>query len=67
VNDDRIITSTDIIFMVNYVFKSGPPPVPLTECGDVNCDDMLTSADVIYMVNYVFKGDTPPCDVCAVP
>jgi hypothetical protein len=53
--------------MVNYVFKSGPPPVPLTECGDVNCDELLTSADVIYMVNYVFKGDTPPCDVCAVP
>ncbi len=67
VNDDRVVTSTDIIFMVNYVFKSGPPPVPLTECGDVNCDELLTSADVIYMVNYVFKGDTPPCDVCAVP
>lgn len=60
VNADGVTTSADIIYLVNYVFKGGPPPVnPGT--GDVNCDGTVTSADIIYLVCYVFKGGPPPC------
>jgi M6 family metalloprotease-like protein len=67
VNVDGPITSGDIVFMVNYVFKGGAAPRPIPRAGDVNCDLVLSSADIIRMVNYVFKGGLPPCDICAVP
>jgi len=64
VNVDGVITSADIIYLVGYVFKGGPPPKPCAAAGDVNCDGVVTSADIIYLVGYVFKGGPPPCDVC---
>lgn len=63
-NSDAAITSADIIYAVNYVFKSGPAPVPCAAVGDVNCDGSVTSADIIYLVGYVFKGGPAPCDAC---
>jgi hypothetical protein len=64
VDTSGTITSADIIYLVNFVFKAGPPPRPVREAGDVNCTSAITSSDVIYLVNYVFKGGPPPCDVC---
>jgi len=64
VNLSGTLTSADIIFVVNFVFKSGPPPLPCAANGDVNCTGSCTSADIIYMVNHVFKGGPPPCDIC---
>jgi len=61
VNATSTITSTDIIFLVNYVFKNGTSPTPVN-LADVNCDGQATASDVIYLVNYVFKGgDQPVC------
>jgi subtilisin family serine protease len=52
-------TSSDIIKLVNYVFKSGPiSPDPWVM--DVNVDESVTSADIIVLVDYVFKGGSPP-------
>lgn len=62
-----VITSSDVIILVNYIFKGGPAPLPIEESGDVNCDHTLTSADIISLVNYVFKSGAEPCDVCALP
>lgn len=67
VNEDGVITSGDIVFMVAYVFKGGTAPGPIPRAGDVNCDLVLSSADIIRMVNYVFKSGPLPCDICAVP
>jgi hypothetical protein len=66
-NEDSAITAADIIYMVNYTFKSGPAPLPMAEVGDVNCDLSLTAADIIYLVNFTFKSGPAPCDVCALP
>jgi hypothetical protein len=63
-NDNQAINSSDIIYIVNYVFKSGPAPLPFEPVGDVDCSGDITSGDVIYLVNYVFKGGIGPCDVC---
>ena len=60
------ITSSDVIQLVNHVFKSGPAPLPCAATGDVNCDGALTSSDIINLVNFVFKSGVPPCDVCAI-
>ena len=64
VNVSGAITSADIIYMVNHVFKGGPAPLPVPEAGDVNCSGTLTSADIIFLVNHVFKGDVGPCASC---
>jgi len=64
VNESGNITSADIIFLVNFVFKSGPTPLPCAAAGDVNCNGSVNSSDIISMVNHVFKGGPQPCDVC---
>jgi hypothetical protein len=66
VNGDNLITSADIIWLVNHIFKGGPAPRPCPAAGDVNCDGVLTSADIIVLVNFVFKSGPRPCDVCSI-
>lgn len=64
VNLSNTITSADIIFMVNHVFKSGPAPAYGGASGDTNCDGSNTAADIIKLVNFVFKAGLGPCDIC---
>lgn len=61
VNGDEIINSADVVFLINYLFKGGPPPV-LLYVGDVNLDSVMNSADVVYLINYLFKGGPAPCE-----
>jgi hypothetical protein len=63
-NGDGIITTSDIIGLVNYVFKCDCPPLPCYANGDVNCSGSVTSVDIIFLVGHVFKGGIPPCDIC---
>jgi len=63
VNNDRVLTASDIIGLVNYVFKGGVEPYPFAGSGDVNCSGSVTSSDIIQLVNHVFKGGPAPCDV----
>jgi len=51
---------TDIIYLVNYIFKGGPKPDPSCR-GDANASGGNPNlADIIYLVNYVFKGGPSP-------
>lgn len=61
VNANASITSSDLIYLVNYVFKSGPDPLPERSVADVNCSGGLGGADIIYLVNYLFKSGAEPC------
>ena len=63
VDESGSVTASDIIFLVNFVFKGGPAPAdPST--GDVNASCTITAADVIYLVNYVFKAGPDPLVGC---
>jgi plastocyanin len=59
-NGDGKITVSDVVYLVNYLFKGGPAPNPFLT-GDANCDTKVTISDVVYLVNYLFKGGPPPC------
>ena len=59
-NASGAITSADIIFFVNHVFKGGAAPNPTLIC-DANCSGSNTSADIILLVNYVFKSGAKIC------
>lgn len=65
-NGSITVTSSDIIVLVNYVFKGGAAPIPCAAAGDANCSGTVTSSDIIVLVNFVFKGGGPPCNVCTI-
>ncbi len=50
----------DLTFLVNYLFREGPPPVSL-ETGDVNCSGGMNVSDVTYFVDYLFRSGPEPC------
>jgi hypothetical protein len=62
-NADGSVTSADIVYLVNYVFKSGSPPSPMSY-GDVNLSCTISASDIIYMVDYVFKSGPAPLGSC---
>ena len=58
-NRDGVIDLADVVYLINYLYKSGPAPEPL-EAGDANCDSVVDLADVVYLINYLFKGGPSP-------
>jgi len=64
-NGDRKIDLSDLVYLINYLYKTGDPPVPLCR-GDANCDGGRDLVDVIVLINFLYKGGSPPClDCCA--
>jgi hypothetical protein len=59
-NGDGIVEIADVVYLINYLFISGPAPKPLA-AGDVNCDGIINASDVVYLINYLFIGGPPPC------
>jgi hypothetical protein len=58
-NGDWIVSCADVVYLINYLFISGPAPDPL-ECGDANCDGIINSADIVHLINFLFIGGPPP-------
>ncbi len=59
-NEDGQVSIGDVIFLINYLFRGGPPPNPI-QAGDANCDGKVSIGDIIYLINYLFRGGPPPC------
>lgn len=60
VNGDSIVTVADIVYLINYLFKSGPAPIGSLLIGDVNCDGNVSVSDIVYLISYLFKGGPSP-------
>jgi hypothetical protein len=58
-NRDGYVDISDLVFAINYLYRTGPVPDPL-ELGDVNCDDKVDTGDVVYLINYLFRNGWPP-------
>lgn len=59
-NNDYQINIGDAVFIINYVFRNGPPPEPL-ESGEENCDGSVNVGDAVYLISYIFKNGAAPC------
>jgi hypothetical protein len=59
VNRDYLVNVGDVVFLLNYLYKGGPPP-EVEESGDVNSDGVVELGDVVYLVNYLYKSGPPP-------
>lgn len=52
-NWDGIAELTDVIYVMEYLFMGGSPPL-YCDCADVNCDGVINIADLVYYINYWF-------------
>jgi hypothetical protein len=52
---------SDAVYLVAYIFNSGPPPQPLL-AGDVDCSGAIDISDVVALIGYIFSGGTAPCN-----
>ena len=59
-NGDKAINVGDAVYVINYIFKSGPAPAPVA-AGDANCDGAVNVGDAVHVINYIFKSGPAPC------
>ncbi len=58
-----IVTISDAVLLINYIFAGGPAPNPLLS-GDADCSGSVTISDAVYLINYIFAGGAAPCASC---
>jgi len=61
-NGDGSIDIDDVVYLIGYIFSSGPAPDPL-EAGDADCSGGVDIDDVVYLIMYIFSGGHAPCDI----
>lgn len=49
----------DVTFLIDYIFRSGPAPNPLSS-GDVDMSGEIEVSDVVYMINFIYNGGPRP-------
>jgi len=59
VNGDGEINLGDVVYLITYLYKGGPPPDPIP-VADVNCDCVVDLGDVVHLISYLYKGGPPP-------
>jgi hypothetical protein len=57
-NGDGQINAGDVVYLIVYLFRGGPPPPTLIN-GDANGDGVINIVDMVYLLNYLFL-DGPP-------
>jgi len=62
VNKDGKCSVSDVVYLINYLFKNGPKPIEFVDQGNVNNDGNTNVTDVVYLINYLFKGGCAPID-----
>ncbi len=59
-NHNGSINILDASYIINFLYRSGPPPVPLA-AGDVNCIGGINIIDVSYLINFLYRSGPSPC------
>lgn len=58
---DDVLDIGDLVYLVNYMFNSGPAPFCSAESNvDASTDDQTDISDLVYIVNYMFSSGPPP-------
>jgi hypothetical protein len=59
VNYDQRIDGADVVYLLNFLFRKGPIPLPYFS-GDANADDSVDGADIVFLINYLYREGPPP-------
>jgi hypothetical protein len=54
-NSDGIVDVADLVYLINYLYRGGLPPSPVS-LGDFNQDGEVNLADLVALINYLFRG-----------
>jgi hypothetical protein len=61
VNDNGLVNISDLLYLVDYIFSSGPPPPPPCDRADVNDDGTVDISDYNYLLDFMYSsGPEPP-------
>ncbi len=63
VDASGLVTISDAVFLIQYIFAGGCTPFDLN-AADPNGDCSNTISDVVYLINYIFAGGPPPQAGC---
>ena len=63
INLDGRVNVIDILFLVDYKFREGPPPEPL-EIADFNCDEIVNILDILYLISFEYNDGPEPMSEC---
>ncbi len=58
-DNNGIITISDAVFLINYIFAGGPAPAQLC-LGDADGNAIITISDAVFLINYIFAGGPAP-------
>jgi hypothetical protein len=58
-NADGEVNVGDVVYIIAYVFKGGPPPASLP-AADTNGDGDVNVGDAVYLIAYIFSGGPEP-------
>ena len=59
IDGNESINLLDVVYLINYLYKGGPPPAILN-LADVNNSGSVNLLDATYLINYLYKGGPPP-------
>lgn len=63
-NNDELLNNADVVYLVNYLFRNGPEPLPVSCVGDVNSDRKIAIEDLVYLINYLYRNGPVPDGCC---
>jgi hypothetical protein len=64
-NNDQFINLKDITFLINFLYRGGPPAEPYDTCSaDPNVDCLINIKDITFLINFLYR-DGLPLGTCA--
>lgn len=63
-NDDSLVNVGDVVFLVNYLYRSGPD-LCVMGAADPNADCRVDVGDIVYLINFLYREGSPPSSGCA--
>jgi hypothetical protein len=68
-NNDGTITASDIFYLINFLFMSGPAPAGPAGVlsGDANGDGVVNASDIFFLINFLFLGGPRPNAIPVAP
>ncbi|MGB5105172.1 MAG: peptidoglycan DD-metalloendopeptidase family protein [Candidatus Zixiibacteriota bacterium] len=60
VDFNGIITISDAVYLINFIFTGGPAPNPWATAVYIDSNPVVTISDVVFLINFIFAGGPPP-------
>jgi hypothetical protein len=60
-NGDDVVNVGDALYLSQFIYKAGPPPVGGAGRADANCDGSIDISDVLFVIRYIYSHLAEPC------